>query len=184
MSVTDASGDAPPRAPRLFLVRHGQTTSNTIHALDTALPGADLTPKGRQQATGTGEILANRTRRLLVVSSQAARAQQTAVNLAVAFARAGGQLVPARGGSCSFFSDATAAHLAEQDLSGVHEDPGLAVQGAGDSHREGASPELPSARELLDTLAMIPGVAEIAAGDMEMRNDEDAHQAYLSILGG
>ncbi|HIW96068.1 MAG TPA: phosphoglycerate mutase family protein [Candidatus Corynebacterium gallistercoris] len=167
------------RAPRLFLVRHGQTTSNTIHALDTALPGADLTPLGRQQATEAGEALASRTRRLKVVSSQAARAQQTAVNLAVAFARAGGQLVPA-GGSSSFFSDGTAAHLAEQALSGAHERPGAA-----DSPPHSPSaPALPTPRELLDTLGMIPGVAEIAAGDMEMRNDEDAHQAYLGILGG
>ena len=39
---------------RLFLVRHGQTTSNEIHALDTALPGASLTTLGREQAGAAG----------------------------------------------------------------------------------------------------------------------------------
>ncbi|WRS30889.1 histidine phosphatase family protein [Actinomycetaceae bacterium MB13-C1-2] len=35
---------------RLFLVRHGQTTANVAGALDTALPGAELTDLGWQQA--------------------------------------------------------------------------------------------------------------------------------------
>ena len=35
---------------RLYLARHGQTTSNVIRALDTAAPGADLTDLGREQA--------------------------------------------------------------------------------------------------------------------------------------
>lgn len=34
----------------LFLVRHGQTSSNVLGALDTGLPGADLTELGWQQA--------------------------------------------------------------------------------------------------------------------------------------
>jgi len=35
---------------RLLLIRHGQTHSNVIGALDTARPGADLTDLGREQA--------------------------------------------------------------------------------------------------------------------------------------
>ena len=35
---------------RLILIRHGQTHSNVAHALDTTVPGADLTDLGREQA--------------------------------------------------------------------------------------------------------------------------------------
>lgn len=35
---------------RLYLARHGQTTSNVRRALDTAAPGADLTDLGRRQS--------------------------------------------------------------------------------------------------------------------------------------
>jgi broad specificity phosphatase PhoE len=37
---------------RLLLLRHGQTTSNVDRHLDTAVPGADLTDLGREQAVG------------------------------------------------------------------------------------------------------------------------------------
>lgn len=142
--------ESSARSPRLFLVRHGQTTSNTIHALDTALPGADLTPLGREQATEAGGRLAGVSDRVMVLSSFAARAQQTAVNVAAALERGGADLVPADVPSASPLSDATAQR----------------------------------SRELQAKLAIVPGVAEIAAGDMEMRNDEDAHEMYHSMLGG
>ncbi|HWU33168.1 MAG TPA: histidine phosphatase family protein, partial [Marmoricola sp.] len=35
---------------KLYLVRHGETGSNLIGALDTAVPGADLSDTGRDQA--------------------------------------------------------------------------------------------------------------------------------------
>ena len=35
---------------KLYLVRHGETGSNQIGALDTAIPGADLSDEGRVQA--------------------------------------------------------------------------------------------------------------------------------------
>lgn len=35
---------------KLYLVRHGETGSNLIGALDTAVPGADLSDAGREQA--------------------------------------------------------------------------------------------------------------------------------------
>lgn len=43
---------------RLHLVRHGQTPSNLISALDTAAPGAPLTAEGERQARAVGEVLA------------------------------------------------------------------------------------------------------------------------------
>lgn len=38
----------------LILLRHGQTTSNVDHKLDTLLPGAELTELGQEQARETG----------------------------------------------------------------------------------------------------------------------------------
>ncbi|GAC70949.1 histidine phosphatase family protein [Gordonia soli] len=62
---------------RLHLVRHGQTTSNVLKRLDTALPGASLTDFGARQAARfaleqppRGEVV--------VVSSLARRARETA----------------------------------------------------------------------------------------------------------
>ncbi len=43
---------------RLLLVRHGQTPSNLEHLLDTAEPGAALTPLGQRQAAALPEALA------------------------------------------------------------------------------------------------------------------------------
>ena len=44
---------------RLILVRHGQTSSNVGHHLDTAAPGADLTDLGREQARALVQALAD-----------------------------------------------------------------------------------------------------------------------------
>lgn len=63
--------------PRLHLVRHGETTSNVMRRLDTALPGAALTDFGVRQ--GVRYALENsRQSPAMVVSSLARRAQQTA----------------------------------------------------------------------------------------------------------
>jgi broad specificity phosphatase PhoE len=43
---------------RLLLIRHGQTPSNVSGAIDTALPGAPLTPLGEAQARAVPEALA------------------------------------------------------------------------------------------------------------------------------
>ncbi|MFF7653842.1 histidine phosphatase family protein [Streptomyces sp. NPDC007983] len=66
---------------RLLLVRHGQTTSNVIHALDTDMPGAELTALGQQQAEGLVERLAAE-RIDALYASPLRRAQQTAAPLA------------------------------------------------------------------------------------------------------
>lgn len=68
---------------RLVLVRHGQTASNTIRALDTAIPGADLDEVGRVQV----QQLADQWEEVvgsvpdIVVASPLARTQQTAAPL-------------------------------------------------------------------------------------------------------
>ncbi|MDI9918604.1 histidine phosphatase family protein [Rhodococcus sp. IEGM 1379] len=62
---------------RLILVRHGQTEANVAKRLDTALPGAKLTPQGLAQAEALGVGLAA-TPPLALVSSLALRARQTA----------------------------------------------------------------------------------------------------------
>ncbi|WP_309134593.1 histidine phosphatase family protein [Cellulomonas sp.] len=68
---------------RLLLVRHGQTSSNVGHHLDTAEPGADLTPLGRRQAEALVPALAGRGVDALYASTLV-RTQQTAAPLAAA----------------------------------------------------------------------------------------------------
>lgn len=103
---------------RLLLIRHGQTPSNVIHALDTAAPGADLTDLGRAQATALPQALAEE-RIDAIYASTLVRTQQTAAPLAEA--------------------------------------RGLDVQ-------------------------VRPGFREIAAGDLEMRTDEEAMHAYVEVV--
>jgi probable phosphoglycerate mutase len=66
------------RIGSLILVRHGQTEANVAMQLDTALPGAPLTPLGIAQAEKLGEALRQRARTGALVSSRALRAEQTA----------------------------------------------------------------------------------------------------------
>lgn len=61
---------------RLILVRHGETFGNVAHRLDTALPGAELTANGAEQAKRLGRATAVPPGRL--VASAALRARQTA----------------------------------------------------------------------------------------------------------
>lgn len=68
---------------RLILVRHGQTSSNLIHALDTAAPGAPLTELGEQQAAALVEAVADEPIEAIYVSVLL-RTQQTAAPLAAA----------------------------------------------------------------------------------------------------
>lgn len=68
---------------RLFLIRHGQTSSNVIRALDTAVPGADLTDLGREQAAAIPEALSHEPIDAIYVSNLV-RTQQTAAPLAAA----------------------------------------------------------------------------------------------------
>src|SRR5690606_35002508 len=70
---------------RLILARHGQTVANVARRLDTALPGAERTELGVEQARTLGKKLVERGPELLV-ASQALRARQTAEHAAPAVA--------------------------------------------------------------------------------------------------
>lgn len=66
---------------RLLLVRHGQTRSNVEHLLDTAVPGADLSELGRDQAVALVPALGGLGVGA-VTASTLVRTQQTAAPLA------------------------------------------------------------------------------------------------------
>lgn len=66
---------------RLILARHGQTSSNVDHLLDTNAPGADLTDLGREQSVALAEALSPEAIDL-IVTSDLLRSQQTAEPLA------------------------------------------------------------------------------------------------------
>lgn len=66
---------------RLLLVRHGQTSSNVGRHLDTAEPGADLTPLGERQAQALPRALDGHGIDA-VYASTLVRTQQTAAPLA------------------------------------------------------------------------------------------------------
>lgn len=67
----------------LTLVRHGETTSNLTTLLDTAVPGADLTERGRAQARDLADRFAEREIDGLYIS-RLTRTHQTAQPLAAA----------------------------------------------------------------------------------------------------
>ena len=66
---------------RLILLRHGQTQSNVIGALDTAIPGAPLNALGLRQAAAVPGAL-NGQQIDAISASTIERAQQTAAPLA------------------------------------------------------------------------------------------------------
>lgn len=68
---------------RLLLIRHGQTPSNVAGALDTAFPGAGLTPLGQAQAAAVPAALAAEEI-VGVYASPLVRTQLTAAPLAAA----------------------------------------------------------------------------------------------------
>ncbi|MET1043735.1 MAG: histidine phosphatase family protein [Microbacteriaceae bacterium] len=68
---------------RLLLIRHGQTPSNVLGALDTLVPGPGLTKLGTQQAAAVPDALADENIGAIFASVQH-RAQLTAAPLAAA----------------------------------------------------------------------------------------------------
>jgi probable phosphoglycerate mutase len=68
---------------RLLLVRHGESTANVAHQLETRPPGAPLTDRGHAQARALVDTLAGHDV-VAVHASRATRAQQTAAPLAAA----------------------------------------------------------------------------------------------------
>lgn len=105
---------------KLLLIRHGQTPSNVLGLLDTAVPGPGLTDLGIEQAAAIPAALAGRDLHAVFASTQS-RAQLTARPLVAA---------------C-----------------------GLGLQ-------------------------IRSGIREIAAGDLEMRGDEEAIRVYLGVVFG
>lgn len=103
---------------RLLLVRHGQTPSNVLGLLDTAIPGPGLTELGVEQAEAVPEALAGE-RIDAIFASTLTRTALTAAPLA-----------------------------AERGLEVLVRD----------------------------------GIRELAAGDLEMRGDEPAVEAYLTVM--
>lgn len=70
---------------KLFLVRHGETHSNVIGALDTAVPGAPLDELGLRQAAAIPAAVVARGFEIETISvSTLTRTQQTAAPLAAA----------------------------------------------------------------------------------------------------
>lgn len=104
---------------KLYLVRHGETGSNLIGALDTAIPGADLSETGREQATALAQRFEGTSIDGLYVSTLA-RTQQTIAPLAAAIGR----------------------------------EP-----------------------------TILDGLREVAAGDWEMRTDQEAVIGYMTAVG-
>lgn len=64
------------------LVRHGQSVANAAGLIDTAVPGAELTALGQQQAQNIGNVLAAKSPIAAIFASQLTRTQQTAAPLA------------------------------------------------------------------------------------------------------
>lgn len=97
---------------RLLLIRHGQTPHNVTGALDTAFPGAGLTPLGLAQARAIPEALAAEDV-AGIYASTLVRTQLTAAPLAESRAldvevRAGLEEIPA--GELELRADSDAVH--------------------------------------------------------------------------
>ncbi|MBY0795061.1 histidine phosphatase family protein [Corynebacterium sp. L24] len=157
-----ASEEKQQNAPRgrLILFRHGQTTSNLITALDTAVPGADLTSMGVEQAfTGGERIVADGTLsgagaehqnhvpagspRPVIISSEALRTRKTA-----RFAAQG------------MVNQGASVFTASPSPEGVKTAPITA---------DPNDPTVPTA---------IPGLTEVTAGDLEMNTDMESIHTY------
>src|SRR4051812_15899287 len=75
-----ASYGVEPMSGRLVLLRHGQSYGNVERRLDTAPPGAALTPLGHEQARAFAQGCCRRP--AMLVHSVATRASQTAAVIA------------------------------------------------------------------------------------------------------
>ena len=162
-----------PSGGRIILLRHGQTTSNTSSALDTALPGAPLTAMGREQAFTVGELLASQLSQPIVVSSEAVRARHTAR----LFCRG----LAAQGVDSRTLDEPSAMALARFQSQFV--ESSFAQSRCPDDVLQ--LPLETVSTQQSQSQSMHPralwGLKEISAGDYEMRTDRDAHRAYISV---
>ncbi|KAB3522792.1 histidine phosphatase family protein [Corynebacterium zhongnanshanii] len=143
------------RAARVYMVRHGQTTSNVVHALDTELPGASLTELGEQQARRAGEELA----RVVgggAVLDESERAEESVNERESAGAREGVERSVRLASSEADRARQTVAHIAT-----ALDDAGVTIA----SHQ------------------VLPGISEIPAGELEMLTDESSHAEYHMSFG-
>ena len=158
-----------PTGGRIILLRHGQTTSNTSAALDTALPGAPLTAMGREQAFTVGELLASHLSQPVVVSSEAVRARHTAR----LFCRG----LAAQGVESRTLDEPSAMVLARFQAQFV--ESSFAQSRCPDEVSQLSLEAVPM--QSTQHPRALWGLKEISAGDYEMRTDRDAHRAYISV---
>jgi probable phosphoglycerate mutase len=122
---------------RLLLIRHGQTPSNVDGKLDTAMPGAGLTPLGEIQAQAIPEALAKEDVASVYVS-RLVRTQLTAAPLAEsreieARVQPGLEEIPA--GDLEMRNDDEAVHIyAETAFAWMHGDLSAQMPGGVDGH--------------------------------------------------
>jgi broad specificity phosphatase PhoE len=122
---------------RILQVRHGQTPHNVTGALDTAVPGAQLTRLGQAQARAVPAALADEDVSA-VYATVIVRTQLTAAPLAEARGlttrvRPGLEEVPA--GDLELRSDGTAVHAyAATLIAWMHGDLGRPMPGGPDGH--------------------------------------------------
>lgn len=116
---------------RLLLVRHGQTSSNVGHHLDTRAPGADLTDLGRAQAAAVPEALAAEDISAVYVSDLV-RTQQTAAPLATSLGVAAterGGIREVSAGDVEMRNDAEAVDVYVETVFGWEVDPDKRIPG-------------------------------------------------------
>lgn len=135
----EAGLSAPPSLAgvRLILIRHGETPSNVAGALDTARPGAPLTPLGHRQAAAIPAVLTT-SRIAAVHASPLIRTQLTADPLA----RARGVAVDVSEGLEEIGAGALEMHTTVESVetyadtvaSWITGDLGVAMPGGEDGH--------------------------------------------------
>lgn len=177
---------------RLLLIRHGQTTSNVSHSLDTDLPGAALTDLGRSQALAAGERIAAEYgdaagsgaggRGLVLASSLALRARQTAQGI-VAGAAGSGLVLPepeAWAGISEIPAGEYEMRSDPEAQESYHRHFGLWLAGSLDLAMPGALTGREVVARYLDTLLPQLVVAQSAGADLAVVS----HGAVIRLVAG
>lgn len=122
---------------RLILIRHGETPSNVAGALDTAVPGAPLTPLGHRQAAAIPAVLTIEPV-VAIHASPLLRTQLTAAPLATARGLevvVSGGLEEIEAGSLEMRTDEEAvAAYADTVAAWIAGDLGVRMPGGSDGH--------------------------------------------------
>lgn len=139
-----------PVPATVTLIRHGQTTSNVIVALDTALPGAPLTELGEQQASG----LRRHTGDTLTFSSEALRAKQTAERAAANYQGVKPGLKEIAAGELEMRTDPASVHAFSTGLYDMLTRPATGTIPGGESAQEFLLRYLPAVGGILAEYAV------------------------------